>query len=118
MGPNRGIGVANLFHATGYLSSSATIRVNEDATITIISGVTEVGPGSQTVLRRSLLRFSGWLSNAVRIAVVDSDSAAICNNRLHCQPETCFMMRAMPFALQCTEDSPEEMVVIIAASLA
>jgi len=75
MGPNRGIGVANLFHATGYLSSSATIRVNEDATITIISGVTEVGPGSQTVLRQIVAEVLGVAVECVRIAVVDSDSA-------------------------------------------
>jgi CO/xanthine dehydrogenase Mo-binding subunit len=75
LGPNRGIGVANLFHATGYLSSSASIRVNEDATITIITGVTEVGGGSQTVLRQIVAEVLGLAVESVRIATVDSDNA-------------------------------------------
>jgi len=49
--------------------------VNEDATITIISGVTEVGPGSQTVLRQIVAEVLGVAVECVRIARCGSDSA-------------------------------------------
>ena len=75
LGPHRGIGVANLFHVTGFLSSSASVRVNEDATVTILTGVTDIGTGTHTVLRQIAAEVLGINVEHVRVAALDSDTA-------------------------------------------
>jgi CO/xanthine dehydrogenase Mo-binding subunit len=75
LGSNRGIGLANIMHITGFLSSSAMVRVNEDATFSILSGITDIGTGSQTVLRQIAAEVLGVPLDAVRIASADSDTA-------------------------------------------
>lgn len=75
LGPHRGIGVANLFHVTGFLSSSASVRVNEDATVTILTGVTDIGTGTHTVMRQIAAEVLGISVERVRVAALDSDTA-------------------------------------------
>jgi CO/xanthine dehydrogenase Mo-binding subunit len=73
--PGRGIGIANLIHITGFLSSSATVRVNEDATVTISTGISDIGTGAHTVLRQVAAEVLGVPFESVQIAAVDSDTA-------------------------------------------
>lgn len=75
LGPNCGIGVANLIHVTGFLSSSAIVRVNEDATVTIITGVTEIGCGSHNILRQIVAEVLGIPVNDVSVVTADTDYA-------------------------------------------
>lgn len=75
LGPNRGIGVANLIHITGFLSSSASVRVNEDATVSILTGITDIGTGTHTVLCQIAAEVLGVPLDQVHIASLDSDSA-------------------------------------------
>jgi carbon-monoxide dehydrogenase large subunit len=72
---NCGIGVANLIHVTGFLSSSAMVRVNEDATVTIITGITEIGCGSHNVLRQIAAEVLGVPVDAVSVVAADTDFA-------------------------------------------
>jgi CO/xanthine dehydrogenase Mo-binding subunit len=50
LGPGRGIGVAAFMHDTGLLGSSATVRVNPDATIAIQVATSDIGTGSYTAI--------------------------------------------------------------------
>jgi len=50
LGPGRGIGIAALMHDTGLLGSSATVRVNPDATVAIQIATSDIGTGSYTAI--------------------------------------------------------------------
>ena len=73
--PNCGIGVANSIHVTGFLSSSAMVRVNEDATVSIITGVSEIGCGSHNILRQIVAEVLGVSVDRVSVVAADSDFA-------------------------------------------
>jgi CO/xanthine dehydrogenase Mo-binding subunit len=75
LGPNRGIGVANLIHGSGFLPSSASVRVNEDGTVAILTAVTDVGTGSYTAFRQIVAEILGLDVDRVRVASPDSESS-------------------------------------------
>ena len=47
---NHGIGLANSMLNTGFLASSVFLRLNADGTVSILTGVTDLGTGNLTVL--------------------------------------------------------------------
>ena len=75
MGPNRGIGLANTILNTGLLFSSAVVRVNEDATVTILTAITDHGTGNLTALCQIAAEVLGVPVDTVRVASQDSDTS-------------------------------------------
>ena len=75
MGPHRGIGIANLIHGTGFLPSSASVRVNEDGTVTVLTAVTDIGTGTYTAFRQIVAEVLGLDVDRVRVASPDSESS-------------------------------------------
>lgn len=118
----RGIGIANLIHITGFLSSSATVRVNEDATVTIGTGISDIGTGAQTVLRQVAAEVLDVPFESVQIASVDSDTApydtgSIASRttydsgnavRLAAEDVRAKLLKVAALSLEC---SPEEIII-------
>jgi CO/xanthine dehydrogenase Mo-binding subunit len=75
LGPNRGIGVANSILNTGLMFSSAFVRVNEDATVTLITSITDHGTGNHTALCQIAAETLRVPVEKVRVANQDSDSS-------------------------------------------
>jgi CO/xanthine dehydrogenase Mo-binding subunit len=75
MGPNRGIGMANLILNSGLLFSSAFVRVNEDMTVSILTAITDHGTGNLTALCQIAAEVLGIPVDRVRPAAQDSDSS-------------------------------------------
>lgn len=76
MGPNRGIGIANMVKTVGLLSSSASVRLNEDGTIAITTAAVEIGTGTHTVLSQIAAEVLGVPLERVVVAAPDSDNAS------------------------------------------
>lgn len=72
---NFGIGIANVAKTSGLLASSASIRVNEDATVSIGTGIVDIGTGAHTVFRQIAAEVLGIPIEKISIASQDSDSA-------------------------------------------
>ena len=75
LGPNRGIGLANLVKSTGFLPSAAVVRLNEDATVSILTAVTDIGTGTHTALCQIAAEAFDIPVERVSIAAQDSDTA-------------------------------------------
>jgi CO/xanthine dehydrogenase Mo-binding subunit len=75
LGPNRGIGVSNLMKTAGLLSSSASVKVNEDGTVSVITAITDIGSGTHTVICQLVAETLGIPVGQVHIAAQDSDSS-------------------------------------------
>jgi CO/xanthine dehydrogenase Mo-binding subunit len=71
--PGHGVGIANSIHPSGLLSSSAVVRVNEDATVTILVAVTDIGTGTHTGLCQIVAEVLGVPFEKVRVSGADSD---------------------------------------------
>ena len=74
-GKNYGIGIANVVKSAGFLSSSAGVRINEDATATILTGITDIGTGTHTVLCQIAAEVLGIPVEDIHVASPDSDSS-------------------------------------------
>lgn len=70
---NHGIGLANSMLNTGFLASSAFVRLNQDGTVSIITAVTDLGTGNLTVLCQIAAETLGVPIENVAIAAQDSD---------------------------------------------
>jgi CO/xanthine dehydrogenase Mo-binding subunit len=75
MGPNRGIGVANMILNTGLMFSSAFVRVNQDATVTVLTSITDHGTGNHTALCQIAAETLRIPLSRVRVGSQDSDTA-------------------------------------------
>ena len=73
LGKYQGIGIANSIIILGLLSSSASIRVNGDGTITLITSVTDIGTGTYTVFSQIIAEMLGIPMENVYIAQPNSD---------------------------------------------
>ena len=78
-GPNRGRGVAVAFRAQGGQTSSATINVNSNGTINIITGSVDIG-GTRTAIAMQAAEVLGLASEDVFPAVGDTDSVGYTAN--------------------------------------
>ena len=72
-GPNRGRGIASGFWFNVGLKSSATGNVNDDGTVTLVEGSTDIG-GTRTSLAMQLAETLGITAEEVHPIVVDTDS--------------------------------------------
>ncbi len=75
LGPLRGMGIANTILNVGLLASSAVVRLNEDGTANILTGVVDVGTGAHLILAQIAAEELGLPLKAVTVAAVDSDSS-------------------------------------------
>ena len=75
MGPNRGIGVAAHMGESGLLGSSAVVRLNEDATISVLTATVDIGTGTHTALCQIAAEVLGVPVGQVCVASPDSDSS-------------------------------------------
>jgi CO/xanthine dehydrogenase Mo-binding subunit len=78
-GPNRGRGVAVAFRAQGGQTSSATINVNSNGTINIITGSVDIG-GTRTAIAMQAAEVLGISSEDVNPSVGDTDSVGYTAN--------------------------------------
>ena len=74
-GPNRGRGVAVGFRWQGGQSSAATIHVNSDGTINLVTGSVDIG-GSRTAVAMQAAEVLGLSAEHVTPTVVDTDTIA------------------------------------------
>ncbi len=72
-GRRRGIGVAALAHTCSFLSAGATVRLNEDGTITLNTAAQDIGQGSDTALAQIAAGSLGLALDNVNFATPDSD---------------------------------------------
>jgi 4-hydroxybenzoyl-CoA reductase alpha subunit len=86
-GGRRGIGMASMQHVGGGIKaffgnncnfSSATIKVNEDGTVNLMSGSSDIGQGSDTVLAQIAAEELGIRFEDVRIITADTDVTSMC----------------------------------------
>ncbi len=75
LGPNRGIGIAAHMGESGLLGTSAIVRLNEDATITILTSIADIGTGTHTALCQVAAEVLDIPPDKIQIAVLDSDSS-------------------------------------------
>ena len=78
-GPNRGRGVAVAFRAQGGQTSSATINVNSNGTINVITGSVDIG-GTRTAIAMQAAEVLGLASEDVFPSVGDTDSVGYTAN--------------------------------------
>lgn len=75
LGPHRGIGIANITMSAGMLSSSAVIKINEDSTVSIVTGIIDIGTGTHTVLCQIVAETLGLPIERIQVASQDSDNS-------------------------------------------
>ncbi|MCC7412033.1 MAG: xanthine dehydrogenase family protein molybdopterin-binding subunit [Gammaproteobacteria bacterium] len=74
-GKRRGIGVAAVAHICAFLSAAASVRLNEDGSITVNTGAQDLGEGADTVLAQIAAGSLGLALEQVNYANPDSDSS-------------------------------------------
>ncbi|MBI3090822.1 MAG: molybdopterin-dependent oxidoreductase [Candidatus Tectomicrobia bacterium] len=80
--PNRGLGLAAMLHTGagarmyGYNSASAGLTVDEEGKVTLVSSVTDVGQGAQTVMAQIAAEVLGIGLDEVRVIGNDTDLTA------------------------------------------
>jgi CO/xanthine dehydrogenase Mo-binding subunit len=72
--PNHGIGIANITKTSGLLASSAIVKVNEDATVSLVTSAVDIGTGTHTMLLQIAAETLGIPLDCITIASLDSDS--------------------------------------------
>ncbi|MHB8621266.1 MAG: xanthine dehydrogenase family protein molybdopterin-binding subunit, partial [Chloroflexota bacterium] len=73
--PNRGKGIACSWWTTTYGSAAAFVKLNEDGTITLITGATEIGTGAVTAgIAQILAQEMGVSMSDVALVTADTDA--------------------------------------------
>lgn len=73
-GKNRGRGVASINHISGIVSSAATVKMNEDGTVVLLTGAVDIGQGSDTTLSQMAAEELGVPYDHVAIVTSDSET--------------------------------------------
>lgn len=74
-GPNRGRGIALYERGAGGGNANAGIELDEDGTVTVLTGVPDVGPGIHTAITQIVSETLGVGPESVRIRVEDTDNS-------------------------------------------
>ncbi|ACY13916.1 xanthine dehydrogenase family protein molybdopterin-binding subunit [Haliangium ochraceum] len=74
-GRRRGVGMAAIGHVCGLLGTSATVRLNEDGTLTVSTGASDIGQGSDTALAQCAAAAMGLPMDQVLFSRPDTDSS-------------------------------------------
>jgi CO/xanthine dehydrogenase Mo-binding subunit len=72
--PNHGLGIANITKTSGLLASSAIVKVNEDATVSLVTSAVDIGTGTHTMLIQIAAETLSIPFERISIASLDSDS--------------------------------------------
>lgn len=72
-GKRRGIGVASAAHVSAMNGAGATVKLNEDGTLTVNTGAVDVGQGSDTVLSQLAAGVLGVSLDQIKYAAPDTD---------------------------------------------
>jgi xanthine dehydrogenase molybdenum-binding subunit len=72
-GKRRGIGVASAAHVSAMNGAGATVKLNEDGTLTVNTGAVDVGQGSATVLSQLVAGVLGVSLDHIKYAAPDTD---------------------------------------------
>src|SRR6185437_8778351 len=72
-GKRRGIGVSSAAHVSAMNGAGATIKLNEDGTLTVNTGAVDVGQGSDTVLSQLAAGVLGVSLDKIKYAPPDTD---------------------------------------------
>lgn len=113
LGPNRGIGVANSILNSGFLSSSAFCRLNEDGTLSIMTAVVDLGTGTHTVFRQVAAEALSMPVEQIMVSAQDSDNSPYDTGSIASRTT---MDGGNAVRLAC-EDIRKQLVEIAAASL-
>ncbi|MBI4525183.1 MAG: xanthine dehydrogenase family protein molybdopterin-binding subunit [Deltaproteobacteria bacterium] len=71
---NRGRGMASINHISGIVSSAATVKMNEDGTVVLLTGAMDIGQGSDTTLSQMAAEELGVPYEHVSIVTSDSET--------------------------------------------
>jgi len=81
--PNRGVGMACLFHSSGERgaygdcdTATATVKVNDDGSVTLFLGSQEIGTGNSTVQAQIAAETLGARMEDIRVLMGDTDLPA------------------------------------------
>ncbi|MDY7232930.1 xanthine dehydrogenase family protein molybdopterin-binding subunit [Hyalangium rubrum] len=74
-GKRRGIGIAAVGHVSALLGSSATVRLNEDGTVTVNTGAVDIGQGSDTALAQCAAAALGLSMEQINFTSPDTDGS-------------------------------------------
>jgi CO/xanthine dehydrogenase Mo-binding subunit len=74
-GKRRGIGVAAVPHVCGLLGTSATVKLNEDGTLTLNCAAIDVGQGAETILVQCVAGVLGVPVERINYSGPDSDTS-------------------------------------------
>ena len=69
----RGVGMAAIGHVCGLLGTSATVRLNEDGTLTVNTGACDIGQGSDTALAQCAAAAMGLSLDQIIFSRPDTD---------------------------------------------
>lgn len=72
-GKRRGIGVAAIAHVCALLGTSASVRLNEDGTVTVNSGALDIGQGADTALAQCAAGALGLSLDQINYTRPDTD---------------------------------------------
>ena len=70
--PNRGLGLACLGQGVGLLGSGAMIKINEDCSVDVLTGATDLGTGSDTALAQIAAEELGLPLDSVHMVTADT----------------------------------------------
>jgi CO/xanthine dehydrogenase Mo-binding subunit len=71
----RGLGIGLTAHISGFLSTSAIVRLNEDGSVSLNTGAVDLGQGSDTALAQMCAAGLGLGVDAVNVVAADTDAS-------------------------------------------
>jgi CO/xanthine dehydrogenase Mo-binding subunit len=74
-GKRRGLGIALTAHISGFLSTSAIVRLTEDGSVSLNTGAVDLGQGSDTALAQMCAAGLGLSVDAVNVVAADTDAS-------------------------------------------
>lgn len=74
-GKLRGLGIGLTAHISGFLSTSAIVRLNEDGSVSLNTGAVDLGQGSDTALAQMCAAGLGLGVDAVNVVAADTDAS-------------------------------------------
>jgi CO/xanthine dehydrogenase Mo-binding subunit len=74
-GMRRGLGIGLTAHISGFLSTSAVVRLAEDGSLVLNTGAVDIGQGSDTALAQICAAGLGVGVDAVNVVVADTDAS-------------------------------------------
>jgi CO/xanthine dehydrogenase Mo-binding subunit len=71
----RGVGMAAISHISGFMATSAVVRLLEDGSVALNTGAVDIGQGSNTALTQMCAAALGLMPDQVRCVEADTDAS-------------------------------------------